>query len=205
MRKIHFCSGENLVFVWSLPSCATSPPSGDIEGLQIRNRRRTPGVLDPGAHWDTTIWIYWKLCDFSFRYYVNILWWECHSGGVRVVHQNLEKEKNTSGFFDCERRRAGWLFSCLISDEIRYSQERQSFWMCSTEHIFWKSLEKSLSVYHLIKAVFKKYPMEISSFIVLKKRDTAGDCPGKETWWYHIQRLKKEEKKLFLYIATYGL
>jgi hypothetical protein len=30
----------------------------------------------------------------------------CHSGGVRMVHQNHEKKKNPSGFFDRESRRA---------------------------------------------------------------------------------------------------
>jgi len=48
------CFVENLFFYMKPPSCATSPPMGD------------------GAHWDTTIQIYSKLCDFSYRYYVNI-------------------------------------------------------------------------------------------------------------------------------------
>ena len=56
-------SRDNL-FLYETPSCATSPPSGD------------------GAHGDTTIQMYWKLYDFSYRYYVNISGWGCHRAGA---------------------------------------------------------------------------------------------------------------------------
>ena len=50
-KKIeHFHAVKNTVsFCMKPPSCATRPPSGD------------------GDHWDTTIQMYWKLSDFSFR------------------------------------------------------------------------------------------------------------------------------------------
>ena len=47
-------SWENLFFCMKPPFLRHQSPVGD------------------GAHEDTTIQMYWKLCDFSYRYYVNI-------------------------------------------------------------------------------------------------------------------------------------